>query len=383
MGIPETVMLFMAAVALAVSLNHLFLALKISDSVQQFAIFLSGLTGFSYFMILYYGYQAEPDLEILSRIYRYHLLLMQAAFLSLLWSYSILINSLSRSWSVIMLVSFFILMALTIVLPHNILYSHSLTVTYSMVLGSQTVLLSNGLTVWRLLADLTVVVTVFFCLTIAFRHLMIQGSKIHTILMVVAGVFVLTGIVDHLTDSGDINFFYLLPVGYLISFGILSTLSLEHLVKDLKGKEDLAIEERKWRLMIEEMKLLVVELNTLGQIKYVNPFFLQFTGYREEELKGMDWFELLLPANYSYDVQSAFLEILSNDFHPQYQNPIITKYQEEKLISWFNVRLRNTKGKITGSISIGVDITKMIEDQEHLEQALSDAKTLIKKLEKK
>jgi PAS domain S-box-containing protein len=195
-------------------------------------------------------------------------------------------------------------------------------------------------------------------------------------------LFLVTGVIDHLADSGTLSTIYTVPVGFFISYGILSTSSLESKMKDIRKNVDLLQEERKWQFMIKEMKLIIVELNTLGQIKFANPYLLEITGYTENEIIGKDWFELLLPPSHSYEVQSAFIEILSNDFHPTYQNPILTKYREEKMISWYNVRLRDQKGKITGSISIGADVTELNDSKEALERSLAEARALIEKLQK-
>lgn len=382
MGIPETVMLFLAAISIAIGLNHLFLASRLKWSVLHLAIFLCGLMGFFYMMILFYGYQAEPDIHAISRIYRYHLLLLQASMLALVWAFALLINTIAKKWLWAMLIAFSVLIVGTIFIPENLLFTRDLTVTYTVVFGSQVLLLSNGITFWRLLADFTVMVTIFFLVTFVFRHLMKQGTQIQSKLLVVTVIILIAAIVDHLIDAGGLNFMYVLPVGYFLSFSMLSSSSLEKFVNDLRNNVEIAMEERKWRTMVSDIKLLIVQLNTLGQIKYANPFLLEFTGYTEDELLGKDWFELLLPTNYSYSVQSAFIEILANDFHSHYQNPILTKYKEEKLIYWYNVRLRDHKGKITGSISIGCDITEIQQERDKLEQALKTARETIEKLEK-
>jgi PAS domain S-box-containing protein len=164
---------------------------------------------------------------------------------------------------------------------------------------------------------------------------------------------------------------------------MLSASTLDSMVEDIRRSFDIAHEERKWKLMISEVKLIVVELNTLGQVKYANPYLLQVSGYKEDEVIGKDWFELLLPSSHAYEVQSAFIEILTNDFHPVYNNPIITKSGEELLVSWYNVRLRDEKGKISGSISIGVDISEFRDEKENIERSLLEARELIEKLQKK
>jgi PAS domain S-box-containing protein len=102
----------------------------------------------------------------------------------------------------------------------------------------------------------------------------------------------------------------------------------------------------------------------MGNVDYINPYFLELTGYEADEVMGMDWFDKFLPKAVTYDVQGAFLEVLKNNFHPYYENPILTKSGKEKMIAWYNVRLIDKDGKISGSLSIGCDISKFCETSE-------------------
>jgi PAS domain S-box-containing protein len=104
----------------------------------------------------------------------------------------------------------------------------------------------------------------------------------------------------------------------------------------------------------------------MGNVDYINPYFLELTGYEADEVIGKDWFDRFLPKAVTYDVQGAFLEVLKNNFHPYYENPILTKEGEERMIAWYNVRLIDENGKISGSISIGCDITRFCESRDNI-----------------
>jgi len=383
MGFPEFLTIFLAAIMLAVSMNHLFLAFRIKNPHLHTAIFLSGVAGFTYLTMVYLGYSSEPITSHVTKIYRYQLLFMQASFLSLIWSFGLLYGPYVKKWMLGMLFVFGVLIITTLVIPDSYLFTNNPSTAFSIVMGSSLTFLNDGIIPWRILVDLTVIATIVFGVMIVMRKMLRHPSNQYYILLAVTALLLFLGIIDHLTDSGNINAIYLLPIGYFISYSMLSSSSLEQMVKDIRKTNELAIEERKWRLMVSEIKLMVVVLNTLGQIKFVNPYLLAITGYEEDELIGKDWFELLLPRSHAYEVQSAFIEILTNDFHSHYENPILTKHHEEKLISWFNVRLRDSNGKISGSISIGLDISEEREEKDRLEKELMAANELIKKLQDK
>ena len=379
---PGSVMLFLAAIVIAVALNHLFLAFRIKRSGLHIAIFLTGLSGFIYFILVYAGYHAPLKTELLIRIYKYRLLMMQASFLTILWAYSIYYGLYNKRWRIAIYCSFGGLMLLSLILPVNILFRGNVAASYTIVLDTSVTMLMNGNDLWRILSDLSVALLIFFAVFTIIRYMLSRSQKEIFLQLICSGLLLIAGVLDHLTDSGIINTLYLVPFVIFICYGILSSSSLEYMVNDLRQNAERSILEEKWHTMVNEAELIIVELNTLGQVKYANPYLYKLTGYSEHEILGKDWFEIVLPQDYSYDVQGAFIELLANGLHPTYQNPIRTKSNQKRMISWFNVRLGDTKENITGSISIGVDITDLFNDKLRLEKSLDDARNLLDKLKK-
>jgi PAS domain S-box-containing protein len=118
---------------------------------------------------------------------------------------------------------------------------------------------------------------------------------------------------------------------------------------------------RRWQSLLDNIRLIVVGLGRDGNVEYVNPFFLDMGGYRLDEVLGKNWFSNFLPQIEKADVNLCFLEILENDFHPYYQNSILTKTGEERIIAWNNTLLRGESGDAIGTLSIGEDITEKIK----------------------
>ena len=116
--------------------------------------------------------------------------------------------------------------------------------------------------------------------------------------------------------------------------------------------------ERRWRSLLENVRLVVVGLDTNGKVEYVNPFFLELVGCTKEEVIGADWFENFLPSHQKQGIQKKFKELLKHEFHKYNQNNILTKSGEEKVIAWNNTLLRNLQGEAIGTLSIGEDITE-------------------------
>jgi len=116
--------------------------------------------------------------------------------------------------------------------------------------------------------------------------------------------------------------------------------------------------ERRWRSLLENVQLLVVGLDNTGKVEYANPFFLELTGYTEEEILGKDWVNDFIPQEEQQQIQTFFVEILEQELHPHHQSQLLTKSQAERVIAWNNTVLQDSQGKIIGTMSIGEDITK-------------------------
>lgn len=133
-------------------------------------------------------------------------------------------------------------------------------------------------------------------------------------------------------------------------------------ISDRKQAEAILQESnRRWQSLLDNVQLLVVGLERFGDVSYVNSFFLDLTGYSLSEVIGKNWFTNFLPASQIQPVNIAFHEVLEQNFYPHYQNPIVLKSGEERMIAWNNTILRDAAGKIIGTISIGEDITKRQE----------------------
>jgi PAS domain S-box-containing protein len=116
--------------------------------------------------------------------------------------------------------------------------------------------------------------------------------------------------------------------------------------------------ERRWRTLLEDVQLAVVGLNRSGNVEYVNPFFLTLTGYNEPEVMGKLWFTEFIPPGQIQQNRSIFQEILRHNLHPYYQNTILTKAGEERIMAWNNTLLQDQAGNVIGTMSIGEDITQ-------------------------
>ncbi|MBD2019983.1 PAS domain S-box protein, partial [Leptolyngbya sp. FACHB-36] len=115
-----------------------------------------------------------------------------------------------------------------------------------------------------------------------------------------------------------------------------------------RKRAEIALQEsnRRWRSLLENVRLVVVGLDTSGTIEYANPFFLQLVGYCYEDILGADWFEIFTPAAQRQQVHTMFQELTTRELHLYYQTAIVTRSGEERTIAWNNTLLRDEYGAV-------------------------------------
>ena len=111
---------------------------------------------------------------------------------------------------------------------------------------------------------------------------------------------------------------------------------------------------------IEIIDTIVIALDNKGKITFLNKSGYKILGYKEGELIGKNWFETFIPNNIKTDVYDVYKKLMKGDIEPvkYYENPIITKNGQEKIIYWKNTFLTDKRDNIIGILSSGEDITE-------------------------
>lgn len=120
--------------------------------------------------------------------------------------------------------------------------------------------------------------------------------------------------------------------------------------------------------LIETANAIVLGLDLEGNVRLSNKAAEKITGYTREELKGRNWFDIVVPRDRYPQVWSEFRQIMSRGLPRNYENPILTKTGEERYIVWQNNKLIE-HGRVVGSLSYGIDITERKRAEEALRLA--------------
>jgi len=111
------------------------------------------------------------------------------------------------------------------------------------------------------------------------------------------------------------------------------------------------------------------------RIAMVNKKGCEILGYSEKELLGKNWFENFLPREELDRRRQSFSKLMAGEGNlPEYKESVVeTRDRGRRTIAWHNTLMRDEKGRISGTLSSGVDIT----ERKLAEQAVADSKTLL------
>lgn len=127
--------------------------------------------------------------------------------------------------------------------------------------------------------------------------------------------------------------------------------------------------ERRFSQILDSGNILTLLLNNDGTINFCNDYLLRITGYEIEEVLGENWFDLFVPGDSREKIFQQFFEGIETKKLPMTnENMILTKDGKQLFISWHNIILQSDADEITGTASIGVNITEIKKHERMLEE---------------
>ena len=131
--------------------------------------------------------------------------------------------------------------------------------------------------------------------------------------------------------------------------------------------------------LLQTTNAMVLVMDKDGTVKRINPKVEDLTGYSAQELIGHNWFELLVPRVIYPGVWEDFNSLMKLGIPMSFDNPIITKHGEERVISWSNSIMEESGIDTTDILSVGIDITERKqaeEDKNRLSKQLLQAQKM-------
>jgi two-component system cell cycle sensor histidine kinase/response regulator CckA len=136
------------------------------------------------------------------------------------------------------------------------------------------------------------------------------------------------------------------------------------------AQESLAREKENTERLIESANAMVVGLDRAGLIQVFNAEAERVTGYSREEVEGRNWFDFLTPRDRYPEVWEMFETSMRRGSMPEvFENELVTKSGEERLISWRNGLAHSADGELQGLTAFGIDQTHRLNLEEQLRQS--------------
>jgi PAS domain S-box-containing protein len=131
-----------------------------------------------------------------------------------------------------------------------------------------------------------------------------------------------------------------------------------------------AAAEQTLRELLENLHLVAVMLDREELVSFCNEYLLRMSGYQSEDIIGKNWFDLMIPSEDREKLRTAF-EFACNGLQSagHHEGTLLTRDGRRLLIAWDSTILRDSDGRVTGSASIGRDITEYRAIEEQLRHA--------------
>lgn len=105
--------------------------------------------------------------------------------------------------------------------------------------------------------------------------------------------------------------------------------------------------------------VIIVAINEKGLVTLINRKGTEVLGFTESEILGKNWFDLCVPEELRQKRKQTHADVMAGEVKEieDYENLIVTKSGEERIVDWHNTTLTDEKGLIIGTLSSGEDIT--------------------------
>lgn len=142
-------------------------------------------------------------------------------------------------------------------------------------------------------------------------------------------------------------------------------------------------EERdKARNYLDIAGVMIVVIDADQTVSLINKKGTEILGYQEEEIVGKSWFDNFIPERLRETVRAAFGQLISDNVElvEYYENPVLTRSGDERLIAWHNTVLRDEEGNVIATLSSGEDITEGRKTAQALQRSEANFRALFENM---
>ncbi len=154
----------------------------------------------------------------------------------------------------------------------------------------------------------------------------------------------------------------------VMAVSALRQLNLELEDRVIARTSDLESERDRAQTYLDISQVIMLALDKDGIVTLINRKGCEVLGCSSEEIIGKNWFESFLPTDLRAKPGQLFKAIMKGEIEniEYYENRIRIAQNEERIIAWRDILLKDKVGAIIGMLSSGEDITERKQAEEAL-----------------
>jgi len=131
-------------------------------------------------------------------------------------------------------------------------------------------------------------------------------------------------------------------------------------VGEKKAEEELRREKNRASKYLDIAGVMFVALDREGSVSLINQKGSEILGWPQQEILGRNWFDHFVPSEQRERVKAVFQQLMSGEtvLLETYENRVVTRNGEDRVIAWQNTLVIGDDGAIAGTLSSGADITE-------------------------
>jgi PAS domain S-box-containing protein len=268
-----------------------------------------------------------------------------------------------------------------IFMPYGILYAEITGLREVILPWGERISIAHGqANPWRIATDIALAGIIVLVVDGGVRQWR-RGEKRRPVYLAGAiTLFVLSMLAGSLVDVGVLPTPYLFTYGYLIVALVMSYELAGEVVRASRLSEEVRANEQRWRTLFENVNLLVTSVDREGRIEYVNPHYLEVSGYELGDLLGQP-FTVVIPPEQRTRYLEGFRRAMAGDLQMHADAHLTTKDGNIRAISCSSVLQRDGRGEITGLLSVGADITEQRRAEFQRDDALAKTENALKEVQ--
>lgn len=159
-------------------------------------------------------------------------------------------------------------------------------------------------------------------------------------------------------------------------------LSLQDVTRQVETQQALRQERDRAQTYLDITGVIIVVIARDQTVTLINRYGCEILGYEEHDIVGKNWFDTFVPEQDRETVRAGFEKLVSGELKgvERFENPVLSRSAEERIIAWHNTLLRDKNGEIVGSLSSGQDVTERRRAERALQDLAHDLGERIKEL---